>query len=141
MSCLCLGPRKSGKTHLLMSIQSPGTITSVSTSVPTIGTNIFTIKLPAPTTTTKSTTTVASTSTSTATCNKQKKAAVAAAASAKGIRPKNAEVDVLEIGGSMAPMWTSYLENVSRIIYVVDTSNLCQISAAGKNIFLVICNW
>jgi len=132
-SCLCLGPSQSGKTHLLMSVQSPGTITSVSTSVPTIGTNIFTIKLPTPT----KTTTVTSTA-STATCNKQKKAAAAAAASAKGVRSKNAEINILEIGGSMAPMWTSYLENVSRIIYVVDTSNLCQISAAGVLLYSLL---
>lgn len=127
-SCLCLGPRQSGKTQLLTSIQSPGTITSVSHFVPTIGTNIFTIKIPATaTTTTKSAVTVTS-SASTATCSKQKKAAVAA----KGVHSKNPEINILEIGGSMAPMWTNYLTNVSKIMYVVDTSNLCQISAAGK---------
>lgn len=129
--CLCLGPKQSGKTQLLTSIQSPGTITSVSHFVPTIGTNIFTIKIPAQSTsTTKSTATVAS-STTTATCNKQKKAAVAA----KGGRAKNSVINILEIGGSMAPMWTNYLTNVSKIIYVVDTSNLCQISAAGERFF------
>lgn len=128
-SCLCLGPKGSGKTHLLSSLQSPGSITTVSHSVPTIGTNIFRIKLNG----SKST---ASTSTgksgSNATCSKQKKVAAAASAARQSQLVKNTEIVVHEIGGAMAPMWTNYLGNVSKIIYVVDTSNLCQISAAGE---------
>lgn len=31
----------------------------------------------------------------------------------------------------MAPMWKNYLTDISKIMYVVDTANLCQISAAG----------
>lgn len=125
-SCLCLGPKNSGKTHLLGSLQSPGSITNVSHSVPTIGTNIFRIKLngnrsAASTTTAKN-----------ATCSKQKKMAAAASAARRSHLQKNTEVVVLEIGGTMAPMWTNYMGNVSKIMYVVDTSNLCQISAAGE---------
>lgn len=128
-SSLCLGPKNSGKTHLLASLQTPGSITTVSHSVPTIGTNIFRIKLNG----NKSTaSTTASKSTSSATCSKQKKVAAAASATRQSQLAKNTEVVLLEIGGTMAPMWTNYLGNVSKIMYVVDTSNLCQISAAGK---------
>lgn len=112
---LCLGPRQSGKTHLLSSLQSSGSITNVSHSVPTIGTNIFTIKLPE---------TYAATSTNS---GKSK-------ANSAGIRRsiKRPGITIMEIGGQMAPMWTNYLNNVSKILYVIDTSNLCQISAAGE---------
>lgn len=128
-SSLCLGPKNSGKTHLLASLQTPGSITTVSHSVPTIGTNIFRIKLNG----NKSTaSTTASKSTSNATCSKQKKVAVAASAARQSQMAKNTEVVLLEIGGTMAPMWTNYLGNVSKFMYVVDTSNLCQISAAGE---------
>jgi len=50
--------------------------------------------------------------------------------------PKNLPkfIQVLEIGGSMAPLWrqSQYFEDVKKLMYVVDASNLCQISAAGK---------
>ncbi|XP_071447334.1 ADP-ribosylation factor-like protein 16 [Hetaerina americana] len=41
------------------------------------------------------------------------------------------EVTIREIGGAMTPIWKSYFTGVKKIIYVVDASNLCQISAAG----------
>lgn len=125
-SCLCLGPKGSGKTHLLSSLQSPGSITTVSHSVPTIGTNIFRIKLNG------SKSAASGKSGSNATCSKQKKVAAATSAARQSQFVKNTEIVVHEIGGAMAPMWTNYLGNVSKIIYVVDTSNLCQISAAGE---------
>lgn len=128
-SSLCLGPKNSGKTHLLASLQTPGSITSVSHSVPTIGTNIFRIKLNG---NKLAASTTAAKSTSSATCSKQKKVAAAASAARQSQFAKNTEVILLEIGGTMAPMWTNYLGNVSKIMYVVDTSNLCQISAAGE---------
>lgn len=117
---LCLGPKQSGKTHLLSSLQSSGSITNVSHSVPTIGTNLFTIKLPD---THKPISSGASTSSV-----KPKAVNVAT----KSQRYKNPSITIMEIGGSMAPMWSNYLNNVSKILYVIDTSNLCQISAAGK---------
>lgn len=107
MSVLCLGPKYSGKTHLLTKLtklQLGENVTSPHI-VPTIGTNIFSIKLPSKHKTT----------------TKQK---------------SNVYVQVREVGGTMAPMWKNYLNDVKKLMYVVDTSNLCQISAAGKfNIF------
>lgn len=125
---LCLGPRQSGKTHLLTSLQFSGSITSVSHSVQTIGLNIFTIKLldsvPKPNTT----------STSAITSSQNGKQKTTGNVSFRR-STRNQSVTIMEIGGMMAPMWTSYLNNVSKILYVIDTSNLCQISAAGMNSF------
>ncbi|XP_015117692.1 ADP-ribosylation factor-like protein 16 [Diachasma alloeum] len=45
---------------------------------------------------------------------------------------------VKEIGGSMAPMWKNYFNRISKIIYVVDASNLCQISAAGVLLYSLL---
>ncbi|KAG7202571.1 hypothetical protein KM043_009767 [Ampulex compressa] len=49
------------------------------------------------------------------------------------INNNTGEFDMIirEIGGSMAPIWKHYFDKVQKIIYVVDASNLCQISAAG----------
>lgn len=120
---LCLGPKQSGKTHLLSSLQSSGGITNVSHSVPTIGTNIYTIKLSDTAPKQQSNSTTISTISA-----KQK------ATGNAGFRRsmKNPTVTVMEIGGTMAPMWSNYLNNVAKILYVIDTSNLCQISAAGE---------
>lgn len=115
--CLCLGPTQSGKSHLLASLQAPYSITNVTHSVPTIGTNIYTIKL----------TDTPITATTGAASNAAK-----AKTTQKSTRSKNAKIIVREIGGEMAAMWTNYLANVTKILYVIDTSNLCQISAAGK---------
>lgn len=124
ISCLCLGPKQSGKTHLLTSLQTTGSVTNVSHSVPTIGTNIFRIKLPEKLSTVKlNVVPVAAASNNAATAVTDKPR--------KSIAPRLKEITILEIGGSMAPMWTNYLSNISKILYVVDTSNLCQISAAG----------
>lgn len=125
-SYLCLGPKQSGKTHLLSSLQTAGSITNVSHSVPTIGTNLYTIKLPG-TGSKKSNTTIPSTTVTTA--NKK-----AGGSGSFRRSTKKPTITVMEIGGSMAPMWSNYLSNVSKILYVIDTSNLCQISAAGKHL-------
>lgn len=118
--CLCLGPKQSGKSHLLASLQAPLSITNVTHSVPTIGTNIYTIKL---------TDTLITPLTGPASIAADK----AKAAQKSTRRPsKNAKIIVREIGGEMAAMWTNYLSNVTKILYVIDTSNLCQISAAGE---------
>lgn len=38
----------------------------------------------------------------------------------------------------MAPLWNQYYHNVTKIIYVVDASNLCQIAAAGVLLYTVL---
>lgn len=111
MSVLCLGPKNAGKTHLLASLQHPGSVNSTSHSVPTVGTNIFTIRLP------------------------DKKAETVKSGGVKKSATRRT-VGVREVGGTMAPMWPNYLGDVDKIIYVVDTSNLCQISAAGLTEFI-----
>lgn len=120
--CLCLGPKNSGKTHLLNSLQAPGSVTNVSHSVPTIGTNIFTVKLPDSSKVTSSKATSSNT-------NGIDKSRPNTSSRRSG---KTTQITIMEIGGEMAPMWTNYLQNVTKILYVIDTSNLCQISAAGK---------
>lgn len=102
MSCLCLGPKGSGKSHLLSSLQSPESINFTTHSVATVGTNLFSIKLP------------------------EKKPGK----SNKKVNLKK-YITIREVGGLMAPLWKNYLSNVAKILFVVDTSNLCQISAAG----------
>lgn len=49
------------------------------------------------------------------------------------IKNNTGEFDIIvrEIGGNMAPIWKYYFDKVYKLIFVVDTSNLCQISAAG----------
>lgn len=122
-TCLCLGPNQSGKTHLLLSLKTAGSINNVTHSVPTIGTNIYTIKFP-------DASNMASTSANKSSSTSQK------AANTSGRQQRNLSITIMEIGGSMAPMWAQYLGNVSKILYVIDTSNLCQISAAGNFSFL-----
>lgn len=39
--------------------------------------------------------------------------------------------EIRELGGTMAPLWSKYYKGVKKVIYTVDASNLCQISAAG----------
>ena len=43
-----------------------------------------------------------------------------------------------EVGGAMAPLWNQYYKNITKIIYVVDASNLCQIAAAGVLLYTVL---
>lgn len=131
-ACLCLGPKQSGKTHLLTSLQSSGSITNVSHSVQTIGTNIFTIKLPD--LMSKSTNPSATVPATADTVSLSSSAKRRGSASFRRSM-KKPSIIVTEIGGSMAPMWSNYLNNVSKIMYVIDTSNLCQISAAGEFYF------
>lgn len=49
----------------------------------------------------------------------------------EGKAPKVPWLDVKEIGGAMSPLWHRYYDNVNRLIFVIDTSNLCEISGAG----------
>lgn len=41
-------------------------------------------------------------------------------------------VEIKEVGGAMSPLWNRYYENVNKLIFVIDTSNLCEISGAGE---------
>ncbi|KAJ6600716.1 ADP-ribosylation factor-like protein 16 [Pseudolycoriella hygida] len=109
MTVLCLGPKYAGKTHLLTKLTRSQLGENVTSPhiVPTIGTNIFSIKLPARQKTT----------------SKQK---------------SNVYVQVREVGGTMAPMWKNYFGDVKKLMYVVDTSNLCQISAAGVLLYSLL---
>ncbi|XP_030750148.1 ADP-ribosylation factor-like protein 16 [Sitophilus oryzae] len=45
---------------------------------------------------------------------------------------------IREIGGSLASIWSKYFENVGKVMYVIDASNLCQISAAGVLLYTVV---
>lgn len=47
---------------------------------------------------------------------------------------------IREIGGCMAPLWPKYFGGVKKVIYVVDVSNLCQISAACVLLYTVLVN-
>lgn len=133
ISCICLGPKRSGKTHLLKALQDNDQIDENSYSTPTIGTNIYNIVFPTqtngddntkpkppppPTSSTDGDITEAET-------QNQKKT--------KPLPPLKS-IRILEIGGAMAPIWRQYFADVKKLMYVVDTSNLCQISAAGKYI-------
>ncbi|XP_013187937.1 uncharacterized protein LOC106132911 isoform X1 [Amyelois transitella] len=51
---------------------------------------------------------------------------------------KKQVLSVREVGGEMAPLWGNYLDGVEKIIYVVDTSNLCQISAAAVLLYTLL---
>lgn len=133
ISCICLGPKRSGKTHLLKTLQDNESVDETTYSTPTNGTTIYNITFP-----TRSRNEEASKPkppllppASEATENgaqlkdNEQKRRVKAVQPLKSIR-------VLEIGGSMAPIWRQYFTDVKKIMYVVDTANLCQISAAGK---------
>ncbi|KXJ82851.1 ADP-ribosylation factor-like protein 16 isoform X2 [Aedes albopictus] len=108
MSYLCLGPISAGKTLLLTCLQNPDSVNFTSHSVPSVGTNLFTIKIPP----------------------------VVIDEKDINVKPpppprKRDLVQVREVGGCLAPIWRDYLNRpVDKVIYVVDTSNLCQISAA-----------
>ncbi|CAL7949634.1 unnamed protein product [Xylocopa violacea] len=56
------------------------------------------------------------------------------------VKNNTGEFDMIirEIGGSMAPIWKHYFDKVRKIIYTVDTSNLCQISAAGVLLYSLL---
>ncbi|KAF7272692.1 hypothetical protein GWI33_014555 [Rhynchophorus ferrugineus] len=45
---------------------------------------------------------------------------------------------IRELGGSIAPLWPKYFYDVGKVMYVVDASNLCQISTAGVLLYTVL---
>jgi hypothetical protein len=54
------------------------------------------------------------------------------------LQPTKYEITIREVGGAMAPIWRSYYQGTKQIIYVVDTSNLCQIAAAGTMFYGIL---
>ncbi|CAD6998345.1 unnamed protein product [Ceratitis capitata] len=134
MSCICVGPKRAGKTHLLKALENPGSIDETTYSMPTNGTNIFTINLPTKNVNTSNTTQVTPQTESTM----EKNGKDTTIPRRKSQKAPLKCIRILEIGGAMAPLWRQYYENVSKIIYVVDTSNLCQISAAGVLLYSIL---
>ncbi|XP_061389751.1 ADP-ribosylation factor-like protein 16 [Musca vetustissima] len=131
VSCICLGPKRSGKTHLLKALQDTEQIDDNSYSTPTIGTNIYNIVFPIDTNGDDNKPKPPPPKTSEegngeATNTKKKKI------------PPLKSIRVLEIGGAMAPIWRQYFNDVKKLMYVVDTSNLCQISAAGVLFYSIL---
>ncbi|XP_030383815.1 ADP-ribosylation factor-like protein 16 [Scaptodrosophila lebanonensis] len=124
MSCICLGPKRAGKTHLLKALQDPDSIDETTYSMPTIGTGIYRIYFP----------------TKSHNSDKPKPPPSDASAGTGATHGKHLKkfIQILEIGGSMAPLWRQYFEDVQKLIYVVDTSNLCQISAAGVLFYSIL---
>lgn len=51
---------------------------------------------------------------------------------------KNKYLYIREVGGEMSPLWRHYFDNIKKVIFVVDTSNLCQISAAGVLLYTLL---
>lgn len=50
----------------------------------------------------------------------------------------NKSLVIRELGGLIAPLWTHYYHHVNKIIFVVDVSNLCQISASGVLFYTIL---
>ena len=94
---LCIGATNSGKTLLLRKLQGRAQIDETTSSVPTIGSSIYQVKL----------------------------------------RSSDA-ILIRELGGSIAPLWYHYYTNLKKIIFVIDASNLCQISAAGVLLYSIL---
>ncbi|VVC87003.1 unnamed protein product [Leptidea sinapis] len=54
---------------------------------------------------------------------------------------KNGKKQILtirEVGGEMVQLWYSYLDGIEKVIFVVDTSNLCQISSAAVMLYTLL---
>ncbi|XP_063395430.1 ADP-ribosylation factor-like protein 16 [Cydia fagiglandana] len=51
---------------------------------------------------------------------------------------KKQTLSIREVGGEMASLWNNYLDGVEKVIFVVDTSNLCQISAAALMLYTLL---
>ncbi|XP_065355416.1 ADP-ribosylation factor-like protein 16 [Calliphora vicina] len=134
ISCICLGPKRSGKTHLLKALQDNESIDENTYSTPTNGTSIYNIVFP--------------TNNHNEEAMKPKPSPPATDANGKQIDseqmkkkkslPPLKSIRILEIGGSMAPIWRQYFNDVKKLMYVVDTANLCQISAAGVLFYSIL---
>lgn len=127
MSCICLGPKGSGKTSLLASLQrnfgatdkstNPTDIElNASTSVATVGINLISIRIPF--------------------IQNGKTKEVWTSGNEKITKPSGTKwITIREVGGSMASMWRQYFHDIEKVMFVIDTSNLCSISAAGKKAY------
>ncbi|XP_072935609.1 ADP-ribosylation factor-like protein 16 [Epargyreus clarus] len=51
---------------------------------------------------------------------------------------KKQTITVREVGGEMVSFWKNYLDGVEKVIFMVDTSNLCQISAAAVSLYTLL---
>ncbi|XP_045452240.1 ADP-ribosylation factor-like protein 16 [Melitaea cinxia] len=51
---------------------------------------------------------------------------------------KKQSFSIREVGGEMAPLWSNYFDGIEKVIFVVDTSNLCQISAAAVMLYTLL---
>ncbi|CAK1547993.1 unnamed protein product [Leptosia nina] len=45
---------------------------------------------------------------------------------------------IREVGGEMVQLWSNYLDGIEKVIFVVDTSNLCQISAGAVMFYTLL---
>ncbi|XP_054257421.1 ADP-ribosylation factor-like protein 16 [Macrosteles quadrilineatus] len=48
------------------------------------------------------------------------------------------QITIRELGGPMAPMWCHYYQDITKVMFVVDASNLCQIAAAGVLLYTIL---
>ncbi|XP_073826542.1 ADP-ribosylation factor-like protein 16 [Musca autumnalis] len=133
VSCICLGPKRSGKTHLLKALQDNEQIDDNSYSTPTIGTNIYNIVFPTDTNGDDTKPKPPSPPKSTTEEDTGGEGKIP-----KKKLPPLKSIRILEIGGAMAPIWRQYFNDVKKLMYVVDTSNLCQISAAGVLFYSIL---
>ncbi|XP_005188598.2 ADP-ribosylation factor-like protein 16 [Musca domestica] len=131
--CICLGPKRSGKTHLLKALQDIEQVDDNSFSTPTIGTNIYNIVFPIDTNGDDNKPKPPPPPATETDDNENK-----TAEKRKKKLPPLKSIRVLEIGGAMAPIWRQYFNDVKKLMYVVDTSNLCQISAAGVLFYSIL---
>ncbi|XP_013144373.1 PREDICTED: ADP-ribosylation factor 1-like 1 [Papilio polytes] len=51
---------------------------------------------------------------------------------------KKQVLSIREIGGEIVTLWNNYLGGVEKVIFVVDTSNLCQISEAAVMLYTLL---
>ncbi|XP_014218392.1 ADP-ribosylation factor-like protein 16 [Copidosoma floridanum] len=51
---------------------------------------------------------------------------------------KHFDLVIREVGGSMVPIWKHHFDRVYKVIYVIDASNLCQISAGGVLLYSLL---
>ncbi|CAL8110844.1 unnamed protein product [Orchesella dallaii] len=116
MACLCIGPISSGKTMLLKRLQGAEIDESTST-VETVGSNIVQIAKVAPS----------------GNNGESKKSGTMSAKEEE----KN-YVGLREVGGSMSPLWPSYYNPYKPIIYVIDSSNLFQVSIATVHLMEIL---
>ncbi|CAK1599277.1 unnamed protein product [Parnassius mnemosyne] len=51
---------------------------------------------------------------------------------------KKQVLSIREVGGEMVTLWSNYLDGIEKVIFVVDTSNLCQVSAAAVMLYTLL---